>query len=136
MTIYVNSDTINSKVSFTSKSSVDPVKWTGTVIGVLDYVAANQFGDLLAYNAAVQKIDPTVTDVTTLHYFIIRLDNDSNETTTPLTQIFANEWIATFAIINAISEYRLGVLDMPNNGITAIQTLLQSAGYRTILLPS
>jgi len=127
MTQFVTSGTIGKKVSFTSKSITDPTSWVGVVRGVVDYDTARRFGDVLSYNAAVQQADSTVGTAEHHTYFIINLDVPSEGS--PATQIFSNEWVDTFSIIDDVEVFTIDVYDIPSLGRDHIINVLKSAGF-------
>ena len=132
----VTADTIAKTVTFTSKNLTDPTTYTGIVEGIVTYSLAGSFGfDMVAYNAAVQRADPTVGDPSTLNYFIITLANDQPA---PQQQLFASEWIApgSFSVIESATVYALQVYDLPANGLTALLGVLRAAGYNAVPTPT
>lgn len=130
MTQYVTSDLVNKRVTFTSKNVADPVVWIGKIAGVINYDTARRFGDVLSYNASVQHSDSAVGDASVNTYFILALDIDANGQSS--TQVFANEWISTFSVIDDTTVVSLDVYDINATGKDAIITLLRSAGYTVV----
>lgn len=120
------------KVQFKSKSTKDTTTWKGTVEATATYSVAKLFGDLLAYNRAVQKTDSLVGEVDTLDYFLIILDNNSG---TSQIVAFANEWIqeGTLDIIEEDVNVNIIVYDTSTADHSNILTVLREAGYKAVI---
>ena len=126
MTIYVTDAMLGQEITFQSKSTTDTTVWTGVVESTqMTYTAASRVWDIEAYNSEVQKADPTVGDYTTLHYFQVAVSNGSTATT---IYTFANEWISTFALIQAQNVIHVDIYS-PSTDTTTLLALLQSNGY-------
>lgn len=120
------------KVQFRSKSTKDTTVWKGTIHAIATYAVAKVFGDLLAYNRAVQKTDPLVGEVDTLNYFIITLDNNTGSSQ---VLAFANEWIqeGTLDIIEEDVNVNVIVYDTSTADHNNILTILREAGYKAVI---
>lgn len=124
---------IGRTVTFTSKNPTDPTTYTGVVTGVIAYAMAPVFGfDMVSYNAAVQRVDPTAGDIDALNYFVISLANNQPQ---PALRLFTSEWIApaSFSVIDQATIYRLDVYDIPAKGLPEIVTVLRAAGFNATL---
>ena len=128
MTDTITSALVDKEITFLSKNTSDLVKWTGVLAAIVNYNIATQFGDVVSYNAAVQKADPTVGDVSTLNFFIVTLASGTGTTS---SQIFAEEWITagSFAVINAANIININVYDTTTSDPTNLLALLKSNGY-------
>jgi hypothetical protein len=133
-TITINDVTPGSTISFRSKNANDLVSWVGTLLFIGVYQAILPYGNPAAYNAAVRQADPTVpTDVTTLTYFLVKVDNGA---TTPTLQLFAQEWIAPGSLVQTDLGNAVKILVQdPAVNTQAILSLLASAGYACSVLP-
>ena len=131
MTVYVTADLNEKKVTFQSKNTTDLTKWTGVIYGVITYQMAQQMMDVVSYNAAVQKADPTVGDVSTLHFFVLHVSSQDSQTA---TYVFANEWISsgTFSVIQDANILHIDVYDPTTNDPATILALLKSNGYTAV----
>ena len=131
MTVFVTSNLINQKVSFISKNATDSSSYVGTIMGMVSYAIAGTYGDVVSYNAAVQKADNTVGNANTLNYFLIALDNGQTQ---PTIIVFADEWIAngSFDVIQQAAIYTFNIYDIPAKGLAQIQAVLQSSGYNAV----
>ena len=121
--------TLNDKIRFRSKRADDTVNWVGTFLGMFSYEVARGFDNPLAYNNAVRLSDNTVSsDVTTLTYFLFKVDNNS---TTSTKLLFADEWIQTgsLQVITPGEKVRLEV-DIPDGDVEKVISLLASAKYK------
>jgi len=130
----VNATLIGQTVTFTSKNPTDPTTYVGIIAGIITYPLAVVFGfDIVSYNAAVQRVDTSVGDPTTLNYFVITLNNKTDQTQ-PANRLFASEWIATasFSEIQQAAVYNLSVYDIPAKGQTEIITILRASGYNAV----
>lgn len=135
-TLLVTGATVGNTVTFTSKNPTDPTIYKGVVSGIVTYALSGTFGfDAVSYNAAVQRVDPTVGTVDTLNYFIITLTNNQPQ---PSNRLFCNEWIApgSFSIIQNATVYTVNIYDIPATGINQIQSVLRAAGYNSVLVVS
>jgi len=116
-------------VTFRSKNTLDEILWTGRFEGLVTAVIAQNYADLVSYNANVRLADTTVSaDVTTLNFFIITLAN----TTGPAQKYaFAEEWIlsGSFEVIDQQTQVTVIVYDSPNADHGVILTALRAAGY-------
>lgn len=127
--IQLSSSLIGRTVTFRSKHSSDTIVYSGVIDGITSYNMASKMGDITSYNAAVRQADPTVSsDVTTLNYFVIRLDN----TTGPQTDyVFALEWIVagSWTLTDLATVVTIEVYDTPTADHTQILALLRSGNY-------
>lgn len=117
-----------STITFRSKKPNDTVAWVGTLESVGTYKSIRAYLNPAAYNEAVRQVDPSVpSDVTTLTYFLITVDNNANE---PTVMVFASEWISngSLNVVSLGNKVTIQV-DDPNNNVTSILSLLASAGY-------
>jgi len=115
-------------ISFRSKNANDTNLWVGTLESVGTYRSIRAYMNPASYNEAVRQVDATVSsDVTTLTYFLITVDNDATE---PTMQVFADEWIeaGSLTVVNPGNKVTI-VVDDPNNNPQAILSLLASGGY-------
>jgi hypothetical protein len=126
---FITPATIGQTVTFLSKNAADQVVWEGRVEGLVTSVIAQQYSDIVSYNAAVRLVDPTVsTDLTTLHFFVLTLQNNTG----PVQRYaFAEEWIAngSFSVINQQAQVTVIVYDIPSSDHQQILTALRAAGY-------
>ncbi len=121
-------------ITFRSKNINDTVLWKGILeIPVGTYAAIRGYMNPQSYNEAVRQSDASVTsDLSLLNYFLITVDNGSEN---PTTQVFAQEWIAagSLAILNLGNKVQLQV-DDPFSDTLKIVSLLASAGYKTKII--
>ena len=132
MSILVTDAILGQTVTFSSKNPVDPTVYKGIISGIIAYSVAGTYGfDLLSYNAAVQRADPSVGDITILNYFIITLTNDQPQ---PAVRVFADEWISkgSFSVIQNATIYNINVYDLPSKGVNEIVSVLRAAGYNAV----
>ena len=120
---------VGQKISFRTKNTTDQILWEGKLEGLVTAVIAQNFSDIVSYNAAVRLTDATVSsDVSTLTFFLITLDSNGG----PVQRYaFAEEWIlpGTFAIIDQQTLINVVVYDSPTGDHTQILAALRSAGY-------
>ncbi len=117
-----------SMITFRSKNPNDVTSWIGTLQSIGTYRSILPYGDPAAYHQAVRQIDNTIpSDVTTLKFFLITVDNNSD---VPTDMAFADEWISpgTLYIQYPANKVKIEVDDPSNNSIAILQ-LLASAGY-------
>jgi hypothetical protein len=134
--LLVTETAIGQTVTFRSKNPTDPTSYRGIVSGIITYALSGSFGfDSVSYNAAVQRADPTVGDITILNYFVITLENNQVGTA---NRLFADEWISpgTFSIIQNATVYKLDVYDLPQNGLNTLLGVLSAAGYNAVVSTS
>lgn len=123
---------LGKKISFSSKSAVDPTVWTGTLSAFLTYDAARPFGDLVAYHANVLRQDATLMPIEQLKFFLMTIE----EKGAPLVfRAFANEWITpgSLNLVEQRNEVRVLVYDLPANDPDAILNVLRQAGYPCVI---
>lgn len=128
MTLLIKDIPEGSTITFRSKNANDTVVWKGTLEAVGTYRMIRSYLNPASYNEAVRQSDSAVpSDITTLTYFLITVDNDA---TVPTMQPFAQEWVAvgSLAIISPGNKVRIEVSD-PTGNTNAILSLLASAGY-------
>ena len=115
-------------ITFRSKNANDTVGWRGTLESIGTYRSIIGHGNPAAYNEAVRQSDSTVpSDLTSLTYFLITVDNDANS---PTMQLFANEWIEPGSLHQIALGNQVTIkIDDPNNNTQAILSLLANAGY-------
>jgi hypothetical protein len=130
MTLTVTSALVDSEVKFQSKSQSDPTEWSGVIIGVGDYRIAQTYTDIVAYNSDVQKADPTVGDYNTLHYFILKLDNQA----ATAYYAFAQEWVdeGSFVVVQNSTIFHIDVYSSTTDPTTLLN-LLASNNYQAYL---
>lgn len=120
-------------ISFRTKNPNDTVNWQGTLEAIGTLRAVQTYGNPAPYNEAVRQSDPSVpSDLSSLTYFLITVDNDS---TSPTLSVFADEWI----LPGSLNEISLGnqvklLVDDPKKDTQAILSLLASAGYACRLI--
>ena len=124
----INDVTPGASISFRSKNPNDLVVWTGTLLSVGVYLSIRPYMDPTSYNEAVRQSDPSVSsDVTTLTYFLIQVDNNASE---PDIQAFADEWITSGSlVVTTLGKSWTLVVQDPNNNVNPILSLLANAGY-------
>lgn len=130
MSTNIDLSMLNKTVTFQSKNTNDPTLWKGVLTGVVDYTAAINYWDVVSYNAAVQKADPSVGDPTTQTYFLLSL-TQNNITT---TYAFSPAWVSdgTFDVLQPATIYTIDVYDLPVGGEQQIITLLKANGYNAV----
>lgn len=120
---------VGKKITFRTKNTTDQTLWEGRLEGLVTAVIAQNFSDIVSYNAAVRLTDTTVSsDVTTLTFFLITLDGNGG----PVQRYaFAEEWVlpGTFAIIDQQTLVNVVVYDSPTGDHTLILAALRAAGY-------
>lgn len=134
--LLVTGSIVEKTVTFSSKNPVDPTTYKGVITAIISYAITGSFGfDILSYNSAVQRVDPAVGNIPTLHYFLITLNNDQPN---PTTRVFCNEWISpgSFSVIQDTTVFSVDIYDIPNNGGDAIIALLRANGYNAVLVPT
>lgn len=115
-------------ITFRSKNPNNLVVYKGTLESIGTYRSIRSYMDPRSENEAVRQVDSSVSsDVTTLLYFLITVDNDA---TNPTTVVFANEWITpgSLNVVSLGNQVKL-LIDDPNNDTQAILALLANAGY-------
>ena len=119
---------IGAIITFRSKRADDTVVWRGTLESVGSYRSIRSHMDPASYNEAVRQTDPLVSsDVTTLKYFLITVDNSA---TNPTTLVFAEEWIEAGSLNVLTLGTKIKILvDDPNNNPQTILSLLANQGY-------
>ena len=120
-------------ITFRSKNPADLVVWRGTLESVGTYRSIRSHFNPAAYNEAVRQVDPSVpSDITTLTYFMVTVDNDATE---PTMLVFAQEWIpsGSLAVLNLGNKVKIEVTD-PLNDTQRILSILANAGYATKIL--
>ena len=120
-------------IAFRSKRADDLVNWQGTLLGVMIYQAILPYGNPAPYNAAVRQADSSVSsDLTTLTYFLIKVDNDA---VVPTTELFADEWIEPGSLIVTTLGNQVTILVQdPENNPQKILSLLASGGYASTVV--
>lgn len=121
---------VGQKITFLSKNATDLIVYEGTLEGWVSPTLAQQYSDIVSYNAAVRLSDTTVSvNVTTLNFFVISLTNNTG----PVQRYaFAVEWIVSgsFAVIDPLTKVNVVVYDSPGADPTSILTVLRAAGYK------
>lgn len=128
--VTLTADMIGQTVTFRSKNANDQILYEGTIDQLLSYKAASA-QDIVSYNAAVRQADPTVSvDLTSLHYFAIRLANTSGAQS---VIYFAAEWIVSgsFVMEDLATVVTIEVYDTPSANHNLIVDLLTSGGYQS-----
>jgi hypothetical protein len=84
--------------------------------------------DPRSYNERVRQVDPSVSsDITTLSYFLLTVDNQS---TAPQTLVFAEEWLVDGSLVEvALAKQITLVVDDPSNDPQKLYAVLSEAGY-------
>jgi hypothetical protein len=130
----VTDEMFNTTISFQSKNAKDQVVWRGVVLASrIAYDIARGYGDVVSYNGAVQQVDPDTPDVGDLTYFLIKLDNPTND-----TMVFANEWISAGSLqaLNLRAKVTVVIYDLVENNHTDILTVLKANGYDKVRIES
>ncbi len=128
MTTVVDITMVGRICTFRTKNTSDATTWQGKIEGIGSSAIAQRVSDIVAYNAAVRQVDPTVNaDPTMLSYFIITLSNVSNQQ----QYAFSPDWIidGSFALIDQLATVTITVYDSTTSDHTAILTVLRAAGY-------
>lgn len=131
MTQYATQLLIGQQVTFTSKSSVDQTRYVGVLEALITYSLAPQFGDIVSYNADVQRADPSVGAPSTLTYFIVKLANGQPA---PTTRVFSDAWVApgSWDVIQAAEIFNFNIYDLTGGGAANILAVLKAAGYNAV----
>lgn len=125
----LTSSMIGQTITFLSKNATDLIVYEGTLEGLVSPVIAQQYSDIVSYNAAVRLYDASVsTDVSTLTFFVLSLTNNTG----PVQRYaFAAEWITagSFSVINPQEQITVIVYNSADADPTNILTVLRAAGY-------
>ncbi len=128
MTTVVDITMVGRICTFRTKNTSDATTWQGKIEGIGSSAIAQRLTDIVAYNAAVRQVDPTVNaDPTMLSYFIITLSNVSNQQ----QYAFSPDWIidGSFTLIDQLATVQVVVYDSETSDHTGILTALRAAGY-------
>jgi hypothetical protein len=120
--------TEGSVITFRSKNPNNTAVLRGTLESIGTYRSIRAYMDPRSENEAVRQVDSSVSsDVTTLLYFLVTIDNDA---TNPTVIAFANEWIepGSLNVVSLGNQVKI-LIDDPNNDVQAILSLLANAGY-------
>jgi hypothetical protein len=117
-----------STITFRSINPNDSVTWIGTLEAIGTYRSIRAYMDPTSYNEACRQVSSSISsDVTTLLYFLITVDNNAS---TPTIQAFAQEWIVPGSLnIVSLGNQVTITIDDPNNSPQTILSILANAGY-------
>ena len=122
---------LGSIVSFKSKNITDPNTYYGMIKGLLTYELVRPYFDVDAYHNSIVNIVgyQNIPPKEQLHYFILKLPGAQDLT------YFAAEWIDenTFQVIEKEGSVTIDVLNVTENDLNTILSILASNGYIGII---
>jgi hypothetical protein len=122
---------INDVITFNSLNTTDPNLYYGKVISFMNYQIACTYMDIAAYHSSVLSIVGTtieIPDISLLKYILLKVPDKSE------LVCFALEWInqSTLTLIEKHGSLTLDILDITNDEINNVISLLSSNGYKVL----
>ena len=131
MTIVLNGHTIEIgvKVKFQTINTYDPLLWTGSVIGIVDYSVAKLVGDVDNYHNEVLKDTPGTTPLDEQDFLILETTDGS----TPSKKVaFAVEHIneTSVQLVDVNENLNIRIFNVAPSSTATILQLLAENGFQ------